>query len=128
MTLPAHSTATVDAYFSMWNETNPARRRALIERTWASDAESLDPTTRVTGWDAIEGFVASLQRAYPDHLVALDGAVDAHHEWLRFRWRITAPTGADFLSGLDCVQLAADGRFAKLIGFFDTALPPPTTA
>lgn len=124
----AHCAATVAAYFSMWNETDPARRRALVERTWTADAESLDPITHVRGWDALDGFVASLQQAYPDHLVALDGAVDAHHDWARFRWRITTPTGADFLQGLDCVQLGADGRIARLIGFFDTALPPPTSS
>lgn len=128
MTSTAPCVATVAAYFSMWNETDPVRRRALIERVWTVDAESLDPTAQVKGWDAIEGFVISLQHAYPDHLVALDGAVDAHHDWARFRWRITAPTGAPFLSGLDCVRLAADARFSQLIGFFDANLPPPDAA
>lgn len=127
MNASEHCAATVAAYFSMWNETDPARRRALVERVWTADAESMDPITHVRGWAAIDGFVASLQQAYPDHLVALDGTVDAHHDWARFRWRITTPAGAGFLQGIDCVQLGPDGRIARLIGFFDSALPPPDT-
>ena len=32
------TTALVDRYIAMWNETEAASRRALIERTWADGA------------------------------------------------------------------------------------------
>jgi hypothetical protein len=32
-------TSTVDTYLSMWNETDPGRRRRHIERAWTGDGD-----------------------------------------------------------------------------------------
>ena len=116
----------VGKYFEMWNETDPARRRAVVEAVWTPDAQSIDPIASVTGWQAIEQFVITLQTQYPAHAVLLDGEVDEHHDRIRFSWVIKNPAGKVILSGIDCVRLAKDGRFAELTGFFDGALPAPT--
>lgn len=118
-------TVTVDNYFKMWNETDPVRRRAAVEAVWTPDAQSIDPLADVVGWQAIEQFVIGLQEQYPNHTVLLGGAVDHHHNRLRFPWAIKNPAGQVILSGLDCVRLASDGRIAELTGFFDGALAPP---
>ena len=46
----ATTTATVvETYFAMWNETDPARRQALIEAAWTPDASYLDPMFTADG-------------------------------------------------------------------------------
>ena len=37
------ATHVIDRYIAIWNETDPARRRDLIARTWSEDASYLDP-------------------------------------------------------------------------------------
>lgn len=117
---------TVENHFDMWNETDPARRRAAVEAVWTPDAQSIDPIASATGWQAIEQFVITLQAQYPDHAVLLSGEVDQHHNRLRFPWVIKNPAGEVVLSGIDCVRLANEGRFAELTGFFDGTLPVST--
>jgi hypothetical protein len=36
-------TDVIDRYFAIWNETEPARRRSLIAKTWTESANYLDP-------------------------------------------------------------------------------------
>jgi hypothetical protein len=115
--------ATVENYFDMWNETDRARRRALVEAVWVKDAQSIDPLADVRGWDAIEQLVAGVQQQYPGHRIRGTGAVDQHHDRLRFPWSMQDPNGQTVLTGIDCVRLAGDGRFAELVGFFDGAVP-----
>ncbi len=41
-------------YFAAWNEPDPERRVAILQRSLADDAELLDPTGR---WQGVDGFV-----------------------------------------------------------------------
>ncbi len=113
--------ATVENYFDMWNETNSAARRALIENVWTVDAQSIDPLADARGWNAIEQHVMNLRAQFPDHRVTRTGAVDQHHDRLRFPWALSDAQGGTVLTGIDCVRLGDDGRFAELVGFFDAA-------
>jgi hypothetical protein len=47
----------VDGYFAMWNETDPTRRREVIEATWTPDASYVDPTFDAQGPDALDAMV-----------------------------------------------------------------------
>ena len=49
-TLATAATAAVDAYFSMWNEADPARRRQAILAAWTEDARYLDPMFSAGNW------------------------------------------------------------------------------
>lgn len=114
--------ATVENYVDMWNETKSAARRELVKKVWSDDALSSDPLAEVRGWSAIEAHVAHLQEQYPWHRIARTGEVDQHHDRLRFPWALRDADGNTVLTGIDCVRLADDGRFAELIGFFDSAI------
>ena len=105
-------------YFEMWNENNPQRRRAVIEKVWSRDASSVDPLNAVSGWDGIDDMVAGLQSTYPGHRFRQSSEIDEHHDRIRFAWEFTDADGAVQLAGLDVVRLDDDGRFADLTGFF----------
>jgi hypothetical protein len=51
--------ALIDNYIAVWNEGDPARRRALIAQTWTEDASYVDPMMTGAGLDGIDfGVVA----------------------------------------------------------------------
>jgi hypothetical protein len=117
-----HTHGTVEDYIDMWNVEDAVERRALVERVWTSDAQSTDPIADVRGHDAIEQHVKNIRAQFPGHRVARTGAVDQHHDRLRFSWALSDAGGATVMSGIDVVRLAADGRFAELSGYFDAAV------
>lgn len=126
MTESLAPTAVVAGYFDIWNEADPARRRALIERTWSPGAAYLDPMFAAKGADELDGMVAQVHAAYPGHHFRLDGGVDAHHGRARWGWEFAPPGGgAPVMRGVDFATLAADGRLQDVTGFF---IPPSDTA
>jgi hypothetical protein len=112
--------ATVDTYFAAWNETDPARRRALLEQTWVPEGVYTDPLSFVTGLDEIDTMVAGVQQQFPGHPFSLLSGVDAHHDRIRFEWRLADPQATPVMDGIDVVELAEDGRFRRLSGFIGT--------
>ena len=55
--------AFVDRYIAMWNDPDPARRRATIDAQWAPGAGNYTLNMEAEGLDAIE---ARVTRAYDD--------------------------------------------------------------
>lgn len=110
---------TVEDYFDMWNVDDAAARRELVARVWSVDAQSTDPLADVRGHQAIEQHVLNVRARFPGHRVTRTGEVDGHHDRLRFPWALRDAQGATVMTGIDCVRLTDDGRFAELVGYFD---------
>jgi hypothetical protein len=108
----------IDTYIGMWNETDPARRAALIEQAWADDASYLDPQLSADGKDALSEMVATVHDHYPGHVFRRRSDVDVHHDRVRFAWDLVAPDGSVFVGGIDVGELATDGRLRRITGFF----------
>jgi len=111
--------ALVDRYIAAWNESDTARRRELIARTWTEDASYLDPKLSAQGHAALDAMLQGVQGMFPGHRFRRLGAADAHHDRLRFRWVLEAAGGAPVVEGTDMAVLATDGRMAAVTGFFD---------
>ena len=112
--------ALVDRYFAMWNTTDDAARRDVVAATWTPDATYVDPLMTAEGHDGLDAMVRAVHEQYPDHEFRLTGAVDAHHDRLRWQWDLTAPDGGAVLaSGVDFAVVAADGRLAQVTGFLE---------
>src|SRR5690348_14018968 len=93
-------------YIRSWNETDPLRRRALIEAVYAEHAAYTDPMVQAHGWEGIDATIASVQEMFPGHRFSLAGKVDAHHQIVRFQWHLTAPGGAEpLVIGFDVAEL-----------------------
>lgn len=58
-------TERVDRYLAVRNETDAARRRALIAATWTEDAHYIDPVMQGDGHDGIEALVQGYISASP---------------------------------------------------------------
>lgn len=106
------------AYIAAWNETDPARRRALIEKTFTGDVSYVDPVMAGDGHDGVDGLIAGVHQRFPGfRFTLLDGA-NGYGDHLRFSWEL-GPEGADApIQGSD-VMIMENGRIVKVIGFLD---------
>ncbi len=109
----------IERYIASWNETNPERRRELLEDLWVADASYVDPLAAASGRDEIHATIAAVQAQFPGFTFTLAGPVDAHHNQARFTWGL-GPAGTEpVIVGFDVAVTAQDGRLASVLGFLD---------
>jgi hypothetical protein len=113
----------VDLYIATWNETDPARRRELIERTWTEDGQYLDPLMAGEGQEEIDAMINAVQARFPGYQFRRTSEIDAHHDRVRFSWEL-GPDGDGALAGGLDVGVIADGRLRSITGFLDFAPSP----
>src|SRR5262249_30692668 len=82
----------VERYIASWNETDPQRRRKMVDELWAGQASYIDPLAEAHGCDAIDAVIAAAQAQFPGFVFTLLGPVDAHHPQARFTWGL-GPAG-----------------------------------
>jgi hypothetical protein len=113
-------TTLVQDYIASFNETDPARRRQLIDRVWAEDATYIDPVMAGDGRDGIDRMVAGAQAQFPGHRFEPALAPDAHHDRVRFGWRLVSEAdGATVAVGTDFGVLDDGGRLRSITGFLE---------
>jgi hypothetical protein len=109
----------VERYIASWNETDPERRRKLVDELWADRASYTDPLAEAHGRDAIDALIAAAQAQFPGFVFTLAGPVDAHHNQARFTWGL-GPAGAEpVVIGFDVAVATEDGRLGTVLGFLD---------
>ena len=113
----------VATYAQAWLETDPAARRALLERCWAADGVYCDPIGRAVGRDGLADHIGGFQAEQPGARLEVVTGVDEHDGYVRFGWRLLAPDGSVALEGTDFGELDGDGVLRRIIGFFGP-LPP----
>ena len=108
-------------YIAVFNEADPAARRARVADLWAPDGTYTDPLADVTGHDAIDGFVAAAQQQLAGLEFRLLGDVDADHRQARLRWGAAPAGGEPVVIGFDVLVADAEDRFSHVLGFVDRA-------
>ena len=110
----------VEKYLAAWNETDPAKRRALVDEVWAEDGSYTDPLADVRGRAEIDGLIGAVQQQFPGFVFTLGGNVDAHHDQARFTWQL-GPAGAAEapVVGFDVAVLDGAGQIGSVYGFLD---------
>lgn len=112
--------AVADRYIALWNETDPARRRALVAAAWTGDASYADPLMQGEGHDGIAALIGAVHERFPGHRFTLSGRPDGHNGRVRFSWTLAADGGAPPVArGTDFAVLAEDGRLRSVTGFLD---------
>lgn len=112
-------TDIIDHYFAVWNEPDAIRRRNLIAKTWTESASYLDPLMHGEGHAGIDLMVQRVQEQFAGHQFRQIGAVDTHHDRLRFSWELAPQDGLSVAAGTDFGFVAADGRLETVTGFLD---------
>ena len=111
-------TEQIDEYVATWNETDPALRRAMIEKIWTEDAFYVDRGAEARGVDQISANIERIHRKFPDRIYGRTSDVFHHRDRARFEWAIIDPAGRPTFGGVAYVKFAADNRLRSVIGFF----------
>lgn len=110
----------VDASLEAWSERDPAKRAALLDSAWSDDPVFRDPFASVRGREALDAHIASVQgMAPPGGRIFRAGPVEQCHGHIRFSWRAEGSDGAAFARGTNFGDLTADGRLARIVGFWE---------
>lgn len=117
------TTELVDTYFTMWLETDEASRRALVERVFTPDGRHVDALADANGHDELAAMVANVHAHYPGFAMERTTGIDRFGDQVRFGWRLDAADGTTVVAGLDVAEVAPDGRFGRIAGFWGD-LPP----
>jgi len=117
-------TEIVAALFAALNETDAARRDALIARSFADQGIFSDSGERVEGLRAIGRRMDALQHGQPGLRYQGFGAIDRQHDTLRITYEAVDKTGATAFEGMIFALLAVDGKLARA-DLFPGSAPPP---
>ncbi len=113
----------VAGYFECWNAPDEDRRLRAIRATWAEGATSTDPLATVTGHEPIRQMMAAVFESYAGHSFRQVGAVDAHHNVIRWGWEMLDQNGDKVLDGIDAAWVDESGKIVELAGFFGADVP-----
>jgi len=115
--------SALDRYIAVWNETDPARRRAEIESLWITDAIYANGASEYRGHDEIAAGVTRSHDAWvgTGHRFEAAGIADSHHNTGRFVWHMYGPDGsAEPVSiGTNFIRLNDDGEIVSDVQFID---------
>jgi hypothetical protein len=105
-------------YITLWNETGPDRRKALLVDLWSEAGTYCDPLMQGEGHDQIDALIAGVQGQFPDLRFALVGQPNGYSDQVRFSWQF-GPAGSDGpMKGTDFATLE-NGRLKSVVGFLD---------
>jgi hypothetical protein len=110
----------VERYIAVWNEIDPERRERLIAETFSKGASYVDPLMASEGHAAINGMVRAVQERFPGYRFRRAGAVDGHHDRIRFGWELAPEVGPVVAKGTDFATVAG-ARMTTVTGFIDQA-------
>jgi len=105
-------------YIAAWNETDAARRDALLAAGWLDNASYIDPLAQGRGHAEIGALIGAVQARFPGFRFALDGKPDGYGEYLRFSWTLGPDGETDMIKGTD-FAVVENGRLKSVTGFLD---------
>ena len=105
-----------ETYIAIWNETDAARRRTLLEQGWTGAARYRDPMAVVEGRAALDGLMADVHARYPGFRFALLGTPGGYDGVVRLAFSFGPDGMAPPVEGSDVI-VVRDDRIAQVIGF-----------
>ncbi|HEY1042262.1 MAG TPA: nuclear transport factor 2 family protein [Telluria sp.] len=115
-----HTPAEIAAqYVRVWNENDPARRRAMIDHAFTPQVSYVDPLMQSAGQDGLDAMIAAAQAQFGGLRFTVAGTPDGHHDVVRFAWSLGESDTGPLASGTDIAVVAPDGRIERITGFLD---------
>jgi hypothetical protein len=112
--------AVIDAYLSIWNETDDAARRVKIDEVWAENGVYVDPLAAASGRQEFDKVIAGAQAQFKGLLFERGATFDEHHNVVRFTWNLVTAAGADPIAiGFDVAAVDDNGHITTVYGFID---------
>lgn len=119
----SHAEDLAQRYIHIWNEADPAARRAQVAALWAENGTHYVRVREVHGHADLETRVATSHQtnvAERDYRFELAGGIEPLRDMVKFNWRMV-PTGGGAVAatGLIVCLLAEDGRIRIDYQFID---------
>lgn len=109
-------------YLAAWNEPDPARIRAHLERSVTPDVLFVDPANTTRGIDALEAMIAKARADQPTGSYLRTSGVDGHNRRYRYLWEVRID-GKLRVPGMDVTTVDENGGIVQIDGFFGE-IPP----
>ncbi|WP_043833975.1 nuclear transport factor 2 family protein [Muricoccus aerilatus] len=106
----------------VFEEADPARRRAGIAALFTEDAVFADSDGSRTGHDALDRFVEELLARSPGWVFQATGPAQGAQDAGRLAWGFGPPSEPPRVTGLDVI-LVRGGKIASLYTFLDPPAP-----
>jgi hypothetical protein len=109
-------------YLAVWNDTDPAHRRAEIDRLWSAKAVYANALSEYRGHEQIAHGITRSHDAWvgTGHKFVSAGIAATHHNTARFVWHMFGPDGGDSVSiGTNFITFSEDGLIAGDYQFLD---------
>ncbi|MEM8660460.1 MAG: hypothetical protein AAGF35_06200 [Pseudomonadota bacterium] len=114
----SHYPEAFDHMLAAWNETNPERVRAHLDKALAPNIRFVDPSIDVTGIVGFEANVHNVHDEFPGNVYSRVSEIDSQHGFHRYHWAIHDKHGALFLPGFDVAETDSDQLISCVVGFF----------
>lgn len=108
----------LNAYAEAWHEKDAAKRKALLESCWATNATYEDPNGKAEGRDGLIALIEGFQSTQPNDRIAFTSQAAQHGPNIYFSWHMVAEDGSEMVAGVDFGEIGEDGLITKLVGFF----------
>jgi hypothetical protein len=107
----------IETYGASWNETDDAKRGALLEKAWSDDGFYQDPQGTADGRAALIAHIGGFHQLFPGHTIEFASGIDGNGASFRWAWEMRKGEEV-VLEGVDFAELAPDGRIQRIAGFF----------
>jgi hypothetical protein len=111
-----------DEVQAAWNEPDPEKIRAHLDRALSPSVVFCDPLYEIQGIDAFERMVRKFRTDLPNGRTEIASGMSHHHDLYRYEWNVY--DGEKLLvPGMDVTRVDAEGRIERIDGFFGP-IPP----
>jgi len=105
-------------YITAWNESDTARRKALLEAAFTEDVSYRDPIMQGDGHAGIATLIDGVQQRFAGFRFSLKGKPDGFADRIRFSWNLGPEGTASVIEGTD-IGIVENGRLKSVTGFLD---------
>ena len=116
--LHAGAAERIDAWFALWAETDAAALETQLRALAGDDVEFRDRFSALAGRGELAPHIAASQRFMPGIVLRRVGAVRQTQGMALADWQACKPDGAAVGQGTNVFEFDADGRIARVTGFW----------
>ena len=110
--------AMLDRWFQAWSEADAANRGRLLAACATDDVAMHDSYSCVTGRGELEGHITNYRVHMPGISMQRDGEPKHCQGTVIVGWTASDPAGTRKAQGTNVIELAPDGRIARVVGFW----------